>query len=175
MPEADRMNHTWRGSLSLQSPPTTAEGPQTTTINLMPVTSQMRRIPSRNNFKAVSMSPQDDPAQSSISPCSASFCLVSLYHPAKNVLINITGKRSASGEKLCLCQNCPPFLIFEIFILITISQRGHILPQTHLHRLNLQDNFLVLTLKLFPTCGVLSVVSPFITIYQAQENVPGKR
>lgn len=131
--------------------------------------------PSRNNFKAVSMSPQDDPAQSSISPCSASFCLVSLYHPAKNVLINITGKRSASGEKLCLCQNCPPFLIFEIFILITISQRGHILPQTHLHRLNLQDNFLVLTLKLFPTCGVLSVVSPFITIYQAQENVPGKR
>lgn len=33
------------GALSLQSPPATAEGPQTTTINLMPVTSQMRRIP----------------------------------------------------------------------------------------------------------------------------------
>lgn len=79
------------------------------------------------HFKAVS--PQDDPAQSSISPCAVCFCLVSLYHPAKNVLINITGKRSASGEKLCLCQNCPPFLIFEIFILITVSQRSHILPQ----------------------------------------------
>lgn len=33
------------GALSLQSPPTTAEGPHTTTIDLMPVTSQMRRIP----------------------------------------------------------------------------------------------------------------------------------
>lgn len=60
--------------------------------------------PSQNTFKAVSVSPRDDPAQSSILPCAVSFCLVSLYHLAKNVLINITGKCSASGEKLCLCQ-----------------------------------------------------------------------
>lgn len=40
-------------------------------------------------------------------------------------------------------------------------------PKTLLHYLNLQDSFFILTPKLCPTCQSLSVVSPFITIYQS--------
>lgn len=44
--KADGMNRPLKGlSLHRESPPTTVEEPQTTSLNLMPVTSQMRRIP----------------------------------------------------------------------------------------------------------------------------------
>lgn len=127
MPEAHRMNHPWRSSLSAES-----------SCHSRGVSDHHRsdacyksdeKNPSQNTFRPVSVSPQDDPAKSSISPCAVSFCLVSLYHPVKNVFINTTGKCSASSEELCLCQNCPPFLISEIFIPITVSPRSHILPQ----------------------------------------------
>lgn len=174
MPGADGMNHAWRGSLSAESScHCRAASDHHHRFDACHKPDEKNR--SRNNFKAMSMSPQDDPAQSSISPCSVSSCLVSLYHPAKNVLINITGKRSASCEELCLCQNCPPFLFFEIFILITVSQRGHILPQNTPPPFKPTRQFSCFNSKVVPTCQVLSVVSPFITIYQAKENVPGKR
>lgn len=125
-----------KGLSLLQSPPATAEGLQTTTTELMPVTSQMRRIPPETTLSK--QCHLRIPAQFSVSPCAVSFCLGNLCHPAKNGLINTTGKYSASGEKLCLwkaekfglkSQNCPPFLITDIFILITVSPRSHILPQ----------------------------------------------